>query len=391
MPFKSILNDMYAKDISNKIKSVKHNKQELGLFIGGKAPFGYRLNKNIPNKLFIDINASSIVKRIFKEACSGKSCRAIAINLTLDNIPTPSQYAVLHGMKIGRVSQNWSDSRIHEIISNEVYIGNMVQGRMKKINYKSKKNMRIPREQWKVIQNTHEPIIDQSTFLKANKMLETRKQTRIKTHDYLLKGLVYCHECGKKLGCSPRKLQNGIVYYFRCSTYTSYTKLKLCTSHSIRSDYVEKAVTEKLKSILQNFQKNDIILTLTEQKINEKNQNNSSSDELKKCQLKLLALSNQIDILYNDKLNGTLSQDDFSRIYNQKKQEKTSIQHQITLITSHLKHNMTKNSCLADQLINKFYSNPTITREILIDLVDRIEIDKNKRIYIFFKFKSYEQ
>lgn len=213
-PFKSVLNDMYAKDISNKIKSVKHNKQDLGLFIGGKAPFGYKLKQEHPNKLFIDEEAKPIVERIFKEACSGKSCRAIAMDLTLDNIPTPSQYAIAHGAKMTKVSKNWADPRIREILLNEVYIGNMVQGRMKKINYKSKKNIRLPKEQWKVIENTHEPIIDKATFLKAKEMIETRKHTRVKTHDYLLKGLVHCHECGKKVGCSPRKLakRNSLLF-----------------------------------------------------------------------------------------------------------------------------------------------------------------------------------
>lgn len=82
----------------------------------------------------------------------------------------------------------------------------MVQGRMKKINYKSKINIRLPREQWKIVENTHEAIIDKETFYKVREMIETRKQTRVKTHDYLLKGFVHCHECGKKVGCSPRQL-----------------------------------------------------------------------------------------------------------------------------------------------------------------------------------------
>ncbi len=213
-PFKSVLNDMYAKDISNKIKSVKHNKQDLGLFIGGKAPFGYILDKNAPNKLFIDEEAKPIIKRIFKEACEGKSCRAIAIDLSLENILTPSQYAINHGKKVAKISNNWTSQRIREILLNEVYIGNMVQGRMKKINYKSKKNIRIPKSEWKVIENTHEAIIDKETFFKAREMLEIRKQTRIKTHDYLLKGLVYCHECKKKMGCSSVKTdkRNDILF-----------------------------------------------------------------------------------------------------------------------------------------------------------------------------------
>ncbi len=138
----------------------------------------------------------------------GKSCRAIAMGLTLDNIMTPSMYAAAHGSKIKILSKTWSDMRIREILLNEVYIGNMVQGRMKKINYKSKKNIRLPKDKWKIIEHTHEPIIDKNTFLKARQMIDIRKQTRVKSHDYMLKGLVYCHECGKKVGCCPRKSAN---------------------------------------------------------------------------------------------------------------------------------------------------------------------------------------
>ncbi|MEG0873558.1 MAG: recombinase family protein [Clostridia bacterium] len=205
-PFKSILNDMYAKDISSKIKSVKRNKQDLGLFIGGKAPYGYIINKEEKNKIIIDADVAPIVKHIFSEAKSGKSCRAIAQDLTLSKIPTPSEYAVSKGYKVTNISTHWADNRIREILLNEVYIGNMVQGRMKKLSYKSKKNIRLPKSEWKVVKNTHEPIIDEETFLKAAEMINIRRQTRIKTHDYLLKGLVYCHECGKKVGCSPREL-----------------------------------------------------------------------------------------------------------------------------------------------------------------------------------------
>lgn len=205
-PFRSILNDMYAKDISKKIKSVKHNNQELGKFIGGKAPYGYKFPPDTTHSFIIDEEVAPIVRRIFNEAKSGKSCRAIALDLSIDGIPTPSQYAVSKGYKMTKVAPHWSDPRIREILLNEVYIGNMVQGRMKKINYKSKINFRLPKDQWKIVEGTHEPIIDESTFIKAKEMIETRKQTRVKSHDYLLKGLIYCHECRKKMGCSPRQL-----------------------------------------------------------------------------------------------------------------------------------------------------------------------------------------
>ena len=386
-PFKSVLNDMYAKDISNKIKSVKHNKQDLGLFIGSKAPFGYKLDKKYPNKLFIDKEAKYIVKRIFNEACSGKSCRAIALDLTLDGIPTPSQYALSHGSKMTKVSKNWSGSRIREILLNEVYIGNMVQGKMKKINYKSKKNIRLPKDKWKIVKNTHEPIIDKDTFIKAKEMIEIRKQTRIKTHDYLLKGLVYCHECGKKLGCSSRNLANGPVYYFRCNTYVASTRLRLCTSHSIRMDYVEKLVIDKLETLLQTFNPKEELINITKQKLQDYNINKLNIKKLEEYKIKLSKLVLEIDNIYNDKLSGVLSQDDFVRIYERKKQEKICLQNKIDNLKFNLENKIINQDEYVNELIKKFNSNFEINQEILTELVDRIEIDKTKKIFIYFKFK----
>ena len=290
---------------------------------------------------------------------------------------------------MARVSKNWTASRIRELLLNEVYIGNMVQGRMKKINYKSKKNIRLPKEQWKVIENTHESIIDKNIFLKAEEMIETRKQTRIKTHDYLLKGLVYCHECGKKLGCSPRKLANCNVYYFRCNTYAAHAKLGFCTPHSIRMDYVEKLVTDKLKKIFQNFNEKDKMITVTKQLLKEQRQNSSYTRELEEYKSRLSKLVLEIDNIYNDKLNGLLLLDDFARIYKRKSQEKLQIQNKIDILKSYVNNYIINEDEFIKNLIKKFNFELTINRPILTDLVDRIEIDKNKKVYVYFKYSKY--
>ncbi len=389
-PFKSVFNDFYAKDISKKIKSVKSNKQDLGLFIGGKAPYGYKLSK-IPNKIEIDENVKPIIERIFREIKTGKSCRAIALDLTLDGIPTPSQYAKSQGHKITNISTHWADNRIRDIVTNEVYIGNMVQGRMKKINYKSKKCIRLPKENWKVVENTHEPIIDKDTFIKAQQMIETRKQTRIKTHDFLLKGLVYCHECKRKVGCSPKQLAEGIVYYFRCSTYTSYARLHLCTSHCIRMDYVENIVVNKIKEICNSYLDKNNLINVTKQKIEEFRENNTFSKDFESANLLLNKLSLEIDSIYEDKLNGILSQDDFERIYKRKKDEKENLQNKINELKIRMESNYIDDSYLLEKIIKKYSNLDTINRELLTDLVEKIEIDDNKKIYIYFKFKSLNQ
>ncbi len=390
-PFKAILNDMYAKDISSKIKSVKHNKQELGLFIGGKAPYGYKCSKETSNKIVIDEEVKPILKRIFNEAKSGKTCRAIAQDLSIDKIPTPSQYAISKGHKITKVATNWADTRIREILLNEVYIGNMVQGRMKKINYKSKINIRLPKEQWKIVKNTHEPIIDKETFYKVREMVEKRKKTRVKTHDYLLKGFVHCHECGKKVGCSPRKLVEGKVYYFRCSTYTANARLGLCTSHNIRMDTVEKVVNNKIISILNSFFNKDTLTKLAKTKIEERKKSISLEKEIQEYETKISKISLEIDNIYDDKLSGIITEDDFIRIYKRKKQEKEKLQNKIEEMKLHIEKNIVNEDELVKNIVTKFQNLKQINREILCDLVDRIEIDKNKKIYIYFKFKSLQE
>ena len=390
-PFKAILNDMYAKDISSKIKSVKHNKQELGLFIGGKAPYGYKCSKETSNKIIIDVEVKPIIERIFNEAKSGKTCRAIAQDLSIDKIPTPSQYAISKGHKITKVSDYWADTRIREILLNEVYIGNMVQGRMKKINYKSKINIRLPKEQWKIVENTHEPIIDKETFYKVREMIDKRRQTRVKTHDYLLKGFVHCHECGKKVGCSPRELAEGKVYYFRCSTYTANAKLGLCTSHNIRMDIVEKEVNNKIISILNNFSDKDNLIKVTKTKIEEKKKSISPKKEIQEYETKINKISLEIDNIYDDKLSGIITEDDFIRIYKRKKLEKENLQKKIEEMKLHIKKNIVNEDKLVKKIVTKFQNLKQINREILCDLVDKIEIDKDKKIYIYFKFKSLQE
>ena len=163
-PFRAIMNDMYAKDISKKIKSVKRDKQRKGQFIGGKPVYGYKMHPTEKNKIVIDEEVAPVVRRIFALALSGMSCRKIATTLNEEGVPTPATYC---GWKVGNPGPYtglWSSERISEMLRNETYIGNMVQGRMVKISYKSKKCLRQSPENWVVVEGTHESIIDPETL-----------------------------------------------------------------------------------------------------------------------------------------------------------------------------------------------------------------------------------
>ena len=183
-PFRAIMNDMYAKDISKKIKSVKRDKQRKGQFIGGKPVYGYKMHPTEKNKIVIDKEAAPIVQRIFTMALSGISCRKIAAALNEEGVPSPAAYANLAVAKPGPYTGLWSSERISEMLKNETYIGNMVQGRMVKISYKSKKCLRQAPENWVVVEGTHEPIVDQKTFQKVQMLVNSRRRTRSRTYDF---------------------------------------------------------------------------------------------------------------------------------------------------------------------------------------------------------------
>ena len=143
---------------------------------------------------------------------------------------TPAQYANIATATKGTYNGKWSSERVTFMLKNELYIGNMVQGRIRKINYKIKACRKLPPEEWTVVEGTHEPIIDEETFRKVQLMIASRTNTRSRTHEFLLKGLIYCHECGHPLGVLERTLSgNRKVLYFACRTYQRFTKDSKCT------------------------------------------------------------------------------------------------------------------------------------------------------------------
>ena len=129
-------------------------------------------------------------------ALEGVSCRKIAATLNEERVLTPATYAGLSVARPGPYTGLWSSERISEMLRNETYIGNMVQGRTAKISYKSRKSIRQEHDKWVVVENTHEPLVDREAFQKVQMLVASRKHTRSRTYDFLLKGLIFFHECG---------------------------------------------------------------------------------------------------------------------------------------------------------------------------------------------------
>ena len=389
-PFRAIMNDMYAKDISKKIKSVTRDKQRKGQFIGGKPVYGYQMHPTEKNRIVIDEAAAPTVRRIFSMALSGMSCRKIAAALNAEGVPTPATYAGLTPGKIGPYNGLWSSERISDMLQNETYIGNMVQGRSVKVSYKSKKTVRQPRESWVVVENTHEPIIDRETFRKVRMLVDSRKHTRSRTYDFLLKGLIFCHECGYPLAVLNRRNAKGEdVLFFVCRTYQRFTSAGVCTCHNIKEKTLTEEVLERVRQVCQAYLDPKTLLPVAREELEQAEQTDRAEEERTALTARLDALTAQLDKIYLDKLNGLLDQGDFERIYRKVKTERTATSERLDAIQTQ-EISPQQREAEARELVRRFLETGVRSREVLVSLIERVELTEDKQVIIHFKFPQLE-
>ena len=390
-PFRAIMNDMYAKDISKKIKSVKRDKQRKGQFIGGKPVYGYKMHPTEKNKIVIDEEVAPIVRRIFALALSGMSCRNIAALLNQEGVPTPATYANLPVAKPGPYTGLWSSERISDMLQNETYIGNMVQGRSVKISYKSKKCLKQDPANWVVVEGTHEPLVDRETFQKVRMLVNSRKHTRSRTYDFLLKGLIFCHECGYPLAVLNRKNAKGEdVLYFVCRTYQRFTKAGVCTCHSIKEKTVTEAVVAKVREVCQAYLNPDELLPVAQEAVENARKQSSLESELQALQSKIDSLTANLDRMYTDRLSGLLPEADFQRIFSRIKLEREQLEAKRQELELRQKSPV-RSKDRAWELVQRFIETAGESRELLVSLIERVELTEDKEILIKFRFAQLDE
>ena len=390
-PFRAIMNDMYAKDISKKIKSVKRDKQRKGKFIGGKPVYGYKMHPTEKNKIVIDEEVAPIVRRIFSLALSGMSCRNIAALLNQEGVPTPATYANLPVAKPGPYTGLWSSERISDMLQNETYIGNMVQGRSVKISYKSKKCLKQNPANWVVVEGTHEPLVDLETFQKVRMLVNSRRHTRSRTYDFLLKGLIFCHECGYPLAVLNRKNAKGEnVLYFVCRTYQRFTKAGVCTCHSIKEKTVTDAVIAKVREVCQAYLNPDELLPAAQEAVENARKQHSLETELQALQSKIDSLTANLDRMYTDRLSGLLPEADFQRIFGRIKLEREQLEEKRQELELRQKSPV-RSEDRARELEQRFIETAGESRELLVSLIERVELTEGKEIIIKFRFAQLDE
>ena len=389
-PFRAIMNDMYAKDISKKIKSVKRDKQRKGQFIGGKPVFGYKMHPTEKNKIVIDESAAPIVRRIFAMALDGMSCRKIAAALNEEHVPSPATYCGWNMGRKGPYAGLWSSERISEMLQNETYIGNMVQGRQVKVSYKSKKCLHQERDNWVVVKNTHEPLIDVESFHRVRMLVNSRRHTRSRTYDFLLKGLIFCHECGYPLAVINRPNAKGEdVLYFVCRTYQRFTKNSACTTHYIKEKTVTDAVLTKVRDICRGYMNPQALLPAAKRMVKEAAQEDKTDADVAALRRRAANLTENLDQMYTDRLSGLLPEADFQRIFTRIKEERAQLEGCIRELEQRQKNSVSQ-ADMAKELVQRYLNTACTSRELLVSLIQRVELTKDKEIIIKVRFAELQ-
>lgn len=396
--FKNIMNDFYAKETSKNIKKTKNKKKLEGFYYTSYAPFGYK-KVSMSGKLEIDEVQAEIVKRIFNLFLEGKGTYQIAMLLTNEGVMTPGMQMKMTGVmnNITNTTDKWNHNTIRRILSNQIYIGNCVQNKRKKISYKSKKMIAVPEAEQIITKNHHKPIIDIDKWDLVQKMLKIHHNAKIRDTDVLFKGLLYCAHCNNKLSIRTKldhnKTGDVIRKYIYCSTATKKISNKKCYRRYINYNKFEEQAISKISEILELYiNSNEFRSDEALQKIIESQSNKGSLiKKVEKLNKDLEKVNKKITTLYNDKLNGLLEEQDFRFFSKNLTTERHRIEkllNETQLELSNYEDNGLGNRIKSDmqKVIKKLLKNKEFNKETINQLVNRIEIDKDNNAVIYFNF-----
>ncbi len=251
VPFKNIINDEYCRDISMKVRSALDIRRRQGKFIGSFAPYGYQKDERDHNKLVIDREAAQTVREIFEKFLNGYGILSIARLLNEKGVPNPSVYKAEKGLKNFTKGRLWADSTVRRILTNEIYIGNMVQKKKEVVSHKIHVAKAVAPQNRIIAQNTHEPIIAKEDFERVRSLL--KRDTRTSPNQSKLSvfaGFLKCADCGramtKRTVVQPYKRYD----YYCCSTYKKLHS-KACTKHAVRAEAIKSAVLNALNEYIR--------------------------------------------------------------------------------------------------------------------------------------------
>lgn len=387
-PFLNIMNEWYAKDTSNKIKAIFKSRMKDGMRCSGSIPYGYKRKPDDKQTLIVDEPAAEIVRKIFRLACQGNSTTAIADILTAEQVLIPAAYAALHNPKNCRHKSvtdpyRWNATTVGYILDRQEYLGHTVLGKSICENFKTKQRRAATPDELMIFPDTHEAIIDQDTWDIARK-IRMKKKPRVAngTYSHRLSGLVYCADCGARMGFISPDARHGDKHYdsdsaFQCGNYRSTAAE--CVSHYVKTSVLEAAVLQAIQTVSKYVLENEAEFIDQLRAVWNEHQTratNSGQQELAEARKRMSDLDGKIQKLYESALNGLLPERQAQRMIQQYDEEQILLEKRIEELESLVQQDEIKevDTSRFIALVKKYRDCEELTDTMLYAFIDRIEV-----------------
>ena len=395
----NVINESLAATTSVNVRGTLNVNREQGKFIGSFASYGYMKDPNDHHKLIIDPETAPVVRMIFEKFIDGCSIIGIAKDLNEMGIPNPTAYKKLKGFNYKhpagkKLDGLWPDSSVRRILRNEMYVGNMVQGKNTTISYKIKQCRAIPKEDWIIVEGTHEAIVDRETFDKAQSLFNQfiRKAPQ-KSEVDLFSGFVRCADCLRAMNKKTNSHPYGTYHYYRCGTSRKMKKSS-CTNHTIRIDKMELAVLASIQGIIDSAVEMDKLIKRINSSPVKKKESSHICSAIDTHTAELEKLKGMIIDLYPDWKSGIISKEEYFTLKEQLTEKTTSLEKALENLkrtNEEFKNGITEDNDFISHF-KKYGKIDTLTRAMVVELIDKIYVHEGGRITISFKFTdAYEK
>lgn len=390
LPIKNIFNEQYARDISKKVQTAVKTKQKAGEFIGAFASYGYKKSPSDKNKLIIDEYAADVVRRIFSLYIQGYGKQRIAKVLNAEGILCPAEYKRAMGLNYHNPNRlesttYWSYSTVNSILHREMYVGNMVQGtKHQRMRSKQKKQ---DKDQWIIVENTHEPIIAKETWEKAQSLLSKRtRELDLETNKNIFAGFVKCGDCGRAMAKNMwRRADGSKTYSLYCGTYKRNGK-DLCTPHTLPLKDLEEIVLNDLKIIVQNVE--DLQELVKSQSFTASKVKRIADTELMKIKSELERVKRLKKSVYEDYREELITKEEFLSYREDYQRKEELYSKQIEALETRKKDNVTEDVFESPWLkrLLDLKDISQLDRDIVVEMIDEIIVYENRKIKIRYNF-----
>lgn len=371
-----LVNEWYLEDMSESIRSVLINRRQNGHHIGAFALYGYMKDPDRKGHLIVDEEAAAVVREVFTLYSRGVGKTAIARILNDRGIPNPTEYKRLKGLRYkppsSEYSTLWKYSAIADMLRNEIYIGNMIQGKYGSISYKTKQNKPRPKELWYRVENTHEPIIDRDLWNSVQALLDQKAKPFDTGTVGLFARKAHCAYCGYTM----RSKKKQELRYLQCTTH--HASKQTCIGAFISVDKLEKMIIEEINSLSKEYLDKDELERNLEFSSNLRNQKEKLQSEVTVYKKKVGEFSKGIRDLYMDKVKGLISESDYVELSSSFTSERERLESLIIDCERKLEE-LEERIAVGDnrkEVIERYTNLTHLSRDIVDTLIDRINVYK---------------